>query len=151
MKQNFNYLAAAVTVSFLFLAGCSSDSNYAVVSGVVTLDGEPLAGAGVNFKPKVGAIASDVTDAEGRYRLTTGSIDGALLGDHGVTIAKLELVDRHGKQAAESSEGPPTRGGGLQAKWYTPKKYSKLETSGFTAVVKPGQNDYPFELISNTK
>ena len=150
MRHNFYSLGTAAIVTLALLAGCSSNSDYAVVSGVVTLDGTPLAGAGINFKPKVGAIASDVTDAEGRYRLTTGSIDGALLGDHRVTVAKLELVDRKGNPA-ETSEGPPARGGGLRAKWYTPEKYSKPETSGFTATVKPGNNDYPFVLISDSK
>jgi hypothetical protein len=79
----------------LLAAGCSR-SDIVPVSGRVTLDGKPLAGAVITFQP-ISDPNSDVrpasgsvgrTDAEGRYslRLIEPECEGALAGPHIVTI-----------------------------------------------------------------
>lgn len=51
------------------------------VSGKVTLDGEPLVGVIINFKPESGRAATATTDEEGNYTLTyTYGVKGTKLG-----------------------------------------------------------------------
>lgn len=77
------------------LAGCGGESlSLAPVSGVITLNGEPLEGALVTFIP-IGITEENAptslgkTDAEGRYTLETITEDkGAYIGTHRVTIVK---------------------------------------------------------------
>jgi hypothetical protein len=75
------------------IVGCRhSDLNLAPVEGVVTFDGAPLANAGVMFLPEQGAMAVGITDAEGRFTLTTANEPGALIGSHRVSISKDETI-----------------------------------------------------------
>jgi hypothetical protein len=76
----------------MLTVGCGGSA--VPVSGRVTLDGEPMADLVVNFQPAVkgtdksalapGSFAS--TDSEGRYRLRTLDGDGAIPGEHVVTL-----------------------------------------------------------------
>ena len=98
------------------LAGCSSrDSNLPQqypVSGVVTLDGKPLPGAGVMFLPRGntrGTGAYGMTDETGKYSLKTDhGGEGAPEGEFAVTISRV--VNRDGTpyvpnpNAAEAGE-----------------------------------------------
>lgn len=72
--------------------GCGRRSDVGRVSGVVTLDGTPLAGALVTFQPTTGGAPSHaLTDATGRYDLQySRSVAGARVGDHEVTITTLD-------------------------------------------------------------
>jgi hypothetical protein len=103
------------------------------VSGVVTLDGKPLAGAMVTFVPQIedGDAASHVapstgmTDASGRYSLMyVKDVEGAAVGTHIVMISAPK------PNGAES----------------LPRKYNSASELSFE--VKPGNNDAPFELTS---
>jgi hypothetical protein len=83
-------------------AGCGFSSKpYATapVSGRITLDGKPLAGARVIFfpihDPQAGALsgpeAYGITDAGGRYTLTTAFGDpGATVGPTRVTVSTVK-------------------------------------------------------------
>ena len=60
-------------------------------SGVVLIDGRPQEKLSVLFFPAGGRPAAGITDAEGRFRLTTfESGDGAVVGEHAVTITPME-------------------------------------------------------------
>ena len=86
-------LAAAIT------SGCSgsADHELAVARGTVTLDGKPLPQSKVMFAPisnrknsKAGKPAFGVVDAGGGFVLSTYSPDdGAVVGDHWVTVIRL--------------------------------------------------------------
>jgi hypothetical protein len=75
--------------------GCQA--NVVPVSGRVTLNGKPLAGAVVTFQPKTGrdlaqpATTGSVgrTDAQGRFtlRLVAPDRPGAAPGEHAITIS----------------------------------------------------------------
>ena len=53
-------------------AGCQSKESVVSVSGMVTMNGEPLLDCGVLFQRTGGGIgASGVTDAEGKFTLKT--------------------------------------------------------------------------------
>jgi hypothetical protein len=76
-------------------AGCNrSPYDLAPVSGLVTLDGNPLAAARVRFEPRAAGDSIDagpgsmgITDSEGRYELETIKQNrGAVVGTHVVRI-----------------------------------------------------------------
>ena len=76
-------------------AGCGGGPKLFPVSGLVTLDGQPLADAGVLFVPvDKGPAASGTTDAAGKFRLTTTNRSGAIAGHYGVAISKQEVGRR---------------------------------------------------------
>ena len=90
MKRIF--LALAVLP---LMAGCGSE-GLAPISGVVTLEGKPLAGASVHFEPIASGQGSEAgigsyatTDENGRYELKTVDEDatGAVVGKHRVKIS----------------------------------------------------------------
>lgn len=76
-------------VSIFSLAGCGGADlpELGEVTGTVTLNGQPVEGALVEFIPDSGRPSSGVTDAEGVYTLTyTAEASGAVTGTHTVNI-----------------------------------------------------------------
>ena len=76
----------------LAVAGCGDsptggDVSLAKAGGVVTFKGGPLAGASVTFIPEKGPVASGVTDLEGKFSLSTGTMPGAAIGPCNVTVS----------------------------------------------------------------
>ena len=63
-------LACASLVIALSLTGCGSDGpERGVVTGKVTLNGDPLPNADVEFQPEEGSPSYGMTDEKGRYDL----------------------------------------------------------------------------------
>ena len=132
----------------LLAAGCGgSDADLAPVKGTVTLDGEPLAGARVEFDPdpdevvrgkSTGSASYGVTDSSGRYTLQyTHEQEGALLGKHTVRITTRAMtVDADGKEVLVPERLPP--------KFHL--------NSELTREVTPGSNtiDFPLSLESSS-
>ncbi len=86
---------AAITLAILLTSvagGCYSGSDMAPVHGVVSVDGEPVAGAAIAFRPETGGRpAWAITEEDGTYQLQTiNPGDGALIGTHTVTITCFE-------------------------------------------------------------
>jgi len=140
--MSFARLASTfLTAIFLLpLVGCSKGDqpDLGEVSGTITLDGEPLGGASVYFRPKSGGRTSTgATDANGVYVMTyKNATKGAKIGEHTVTITTAsEAIDREtGKPFAEQ----------------VPAKYN--EKSELTADVQPGSNPpINFELQGRLK
>jgi hypothetical protein len=122
-----------VTGAFL-VPGCGKPEHPEVgrVSGVVTLDGQPLADATVMFQPTEGRASIATTDSAGKYSLTyLDGVPGAKLGAHKVII-RTEIPGEDGQ--------PPI------AKEKLPKKYH--DQTELTAEVKPGSNTFDFALTS---
>lgn len=102
------------------------------VSGVVTLDGQPLPDATVMFQPPDGRPSQATTDKSGNYSLTyLDGVPGAKLGVNTVII-RTEIPGEDGQ--------PPI------AKEKLPKKYHA--ESELRAEVKAGSNKFNFELTS---
>jgi hypothetical protein len=123
----------AILVAACF-AGCGGPDHPDVgrVSGVVTLDGQPLADATVMFQPTSGRASIATTDSAGKYSLTyLDGVPGALLGQHKVII-RTEIPGEDGQ--------PP------QVKEKLPKRYH--DQTELTAEVKPGSNTINFDLTS---
>jgi hypothetical protein len=103
-------------VLVLFLAVGCGDRSVARVSGRVTLNGEPLAGAAVVFQPvpvpgssNPGRGSAGVTDAEGRYtlKLVGTEKEGAVLGKHKVRIVMMEEPDSSDDEPRKVKPLPP--------------------------------------------
>lgn len=123
---------------FAVIAGCGgSGPEMGSVTGKVTLDGQPLEGATVQFQPVTGepkSPSSGVTDASGYYELKfTASKDGATIGDHKVTISKTVTTED-----ANGNEG--------EEKETLPAKYNTK--SDLTATVEAGSQTIDFALDS---
>jgi len=96
------------------MTGCR-EMKVAPVSGVVTLDGKPLAKASVTYLPEAGGRPSyGVTDENGRYRLAYSmSQEGAEVGKCSVKITTgIESGDYGSRRAKEQvparySKEPP--------------------------------------------
>ncbi|QDU36242.1 hypothetical protein Mal4_05260 [Maioricimonas rarisocia] len=129
------------TVLLLPLAvGCGGTSDQpelGEVTGVVTLDGEPLADARVVFSPVEGGQSSEATtDAQGKYALVyRGEQMGAKIGEHKVFVSTFE-------EAVLDDFGKPT--GGREE--LVPEQYNRSST--LTVEVKPGDNEIPLDLNS---
>lgn len=118
------------TASVLSLCGCGCGGDLpelGKVKGVVTLDGQPLAEAQVEFLPESGRPSGAETDEDGRYRLRyTADTDGAIVGRHTVKIRTA--ID--GRDDPASERLPP--------RYHSP--------SELTADVEAGSNEIDFEL-----
>jgi hypothetical protein len=148
-------VAAAIVAGLMAgVVGCSqSGPAVQFVEGRVLLDGKPVVGATVGFGPvnsAAGLPAAGTTNAEGVFQLTASGGGapgrGTLPGEYVVTVLKLEQSQGkplptpddpdYGKSADSSV---PTPAGG-PPKYVVPEAYSKPETSGLKATVKPGRN-----------
>jgi hypothetical protein len=137
MQTRCHGLLGLATV-LLLLAGCNrSGLNLAPVEGVVTFNGAPLEKAGVLFKPTSGPIAIGTTDSQGHFTLMTANKNGALIGDHRVSISKTEQL---------APQVPGEHFPRYQTKYLIPQKYGSPETSELTATVKSGKNQVEFKL-----
>jgi len=126
-------IAFAVVLVSVGLAGCGKKEigislpELAPVTGVVTLDGQPLEGAIVSFEPDDLNVdrreSRGVTGSDGRYELYyIDDVKGAVLGTLRVRISKLGDDERP----------------------VVPDRYnSKTELS---ANVQPGDNSFDFSL-----
>ena len=134
----YSQVTRHMTAWFVFAAvctitGCSgSDDNkikpppLGTVKGTITLDGQPLPNAAVDFVPAQARGSSGVTDTSGVYTLMYDqTLKGAAVGDHTVKIrTKVEA--------------------GTKEK--LPAKYN--EQSELKATVKAGENTFDFKLLS---
>ncbi len=146
--------AATPVVCLALFVGCSgggedkwtADREKVVpTTGVVTLDGQPVEGATVNFHSKSKELAAyGRTDASGRFTLTTyEATDGAVPGEHVVTVKKVKT------NTVLNPDDPEADPLSTSEEWLVPKKFASQSTSGQTATVtEEGDNDFTFELQS---
>jgi hypothetical protein len=131
-------IVSLLLLASLTLVGCNrSGLNLAPVEGVVTYKGAPLDNAGVMFKPEKGPIAIGQTDAQGKFSLITANHEGALVGDHKVSISKAVTL---------APQMPGERFPRYQTKYLIPEKYGSPETSELSATVTSGGNELEFNL-----
>ena len=97
-------LSVFMISGLLGLAGCGGGGNTLPVSGVVTLDGEPLAGASVTFYPEsevegvVGGVAE--TGSDGKFVVTGAKGESGLApGKYKVTVSKGVLKTPGGEES----------------------------------------------------
>lgn len=109
-------------------AGCGGKGAVAKVSGKVTVGGQPVTGAMINFiSPETGLAASDELDAGGAYDIQTGLTPGT----YKVFVVPASAADQPpmpGKPPPKPSEST------------VPPKYRSDATSGLTAELQEGDN-----------
>jgi len=124
-----SYRRTIVVAFLLLIAGCEkSGAQIAPVHGRVTLDGQPLAGADIQFQPVDSQRSSTGrTGAEGQYQLMyKRGQPGAIVGQHRVRIwVSHEVVPN-----------PPV----------IAKQFDAEST--LTREVKPGDNEYDFDVTT---
>ena len=118
----------------LMIPGCGSAGKLATVRGEITLNGQPLQGALIEFQPTDprGSPSSGMTDDEGRYELMyTFAKSGAAPGEHVVSI-------RTGGSRVDDS------GREVECRECVPAKYNSQTELWRT--VEPGRNVLDFDL-----
>jgi hypothetical protein len=125
-------------VLLISLIGCQRGPQLAPVSGTVKLDGKPLGLAEVTFQPEDHRRASHgIADANGHYVLRYNREEmGALVGPHSVQIrSATEVSLPNGKFE-------------LRPQLVPPRYNSQTELH---REVKPGQNEFDFDLSTKAK
>jgi hypothetical protein len=122
------------TLCWALAGGCGGSGDWARVTGKVTLNGQPLEGAIVEFRPlaRGGSPSTGVTDAKGRYELMhTFEEAGAAPGEYVVSIStRVTEFDDQGKE--------------IEREERVPAEYNRR--SELKRVVKPGRNTFDFDL-----
>jgi hypothetical protein len=150
-------LSILVTAGFI-LTGCSNSSRPPTypVTGAVTFQGKPVAGAVITFVPAGddGEAASAIADSEGKYALTTWEAgDGARPGEYRVKVSAQEQAavdpsklvrnlssEEEQKIYVESKKAPPP------AKRLIPSKFENEETSGLTHKVEQKPTTFDIKI-----
>lgn len=136
-----NYSLLLLPLITFLIAGCGGGPDDAPktveVTGIVTMQGNPVADASVVFIPKSGPSAVGSTDATGKYSLKTGKAIGAIPGSHLVTITSGGEIPMPGTEEAKAD----------QAKPLIPPSYGDPKKSGLSAEVQDsGANVIDFKL-----
>lgn len=125
----------------LLVAGCSSDETFrppASISGLVTLDGQPLSSGSIQFtSPATGETASANIGSDGRYKVEFPAADIGSVYD--VTIGPTVTENEDATAMMEAGQEPPQSP--------APAKYRDRSTSGLTFTMKAeGENNYDVKL-----
>ncbi len=140
--------------------GCSgggTDIDLGTVTGVVTMDGKPLANAIVVFAPEKGNPSTDQTDTNGNYEPTYNkNAKGAVLGKHKVSITMGEPPAAEVDPDADISQAAAETGIGFEEEANPNGKAAKKDPipakyntqTELTADVKAGANTFDFKLDS---
>jgi hypothetical protein len=130
-------MAICGLVAAVVLAGCG-ESQTVSVTGTVTIKGQPAENVEVTFLPKGGRPATGVTNAEGRFELSTFKPgDGAMPGDQTVTLGEYY----------PPGKPPPMPRGNEPLPSRFPARYSDTVNSPLKAnVERGGKNDFQFDV-----
>ncbi|HEY0983010.1 MULTISPECIES: carboxypeptidase-like regulatory domain-containing protein [unclassified Schlesneria] len=135
-------LCVPCLLAMTFLSGCGSGvknrPKLAKVKGVVKYKGEPVTDAAVSFMMD-GAPRAAVgrTDSSGRFQLTTfDTNDGAPIGTHKVTVAKVAAPTAPMTPADLAKNGPPKPPKGM-----IPVKYSDSLKTPLQYTIEEGSNE----------
>lgn len=142
MEPKFKTIISLFVVLLMTGCGGSDAPELGSVSGLVTLDGKPLADAQIRFQPTSGRSSEAVTDENGNYTLRyTAEENGALPGEHQVfitTATEGKAMPAEGNDEGEWVEGREE---------LLPEKYHAK--SELKETVTAGNNTINFELTSN--
>ncbi|MEK6257568.1 MAG: carboxypeptidase-like regulatory domain-containing protein [Planctomycetota bacterium] len=141
---------------FLGCGGQPAGPKTAKVTGVVTYKAQPVIGATVTFTaPKAPRTGVGVTNDKGAFTIGTfGADDGAVLGDHVVTVAKrpasteqMKPEDYMKKMSGGPGDAAKPAIPGSDIKNELPTKYSTTKESPLKAKVEAGaKNEFQFDL-----
>lgn len=133
--------AAIAFWTVAMLTGCGSDDGPKLVpvSGQVTLDGKPVPGVGVSFRPDASKGNKSVyepagtANVEGKYELVAAAKNGAEVGWYKVVVAPASPAPTGGEMP---QVGPPPFNA----------KYTAVTTTDLSIEVKEGAGSGAYEL-----
>lgn len=141
------------------MPGCSGDTGgpvLAEVSGTVSYQGKPLAGANLTMISAGGHLSTGSTSSDGKFTMTTAGRPGVPLGKAKVGVVKVSVptakIDATSMKP-EDMQKMQTAGGGkakdLESKSEIPEKYAQPDRSGFVAdvVADVKKNVFTFDLV----
>ncbi len=145
----------AVGTLFLGCGGGAGDAPDLVgATGTVLVNGKPLAGATVTFVIDKSPLAIGITDAEGKFSLSTGGRPGVPVGSAKVGIAKASASDVDMKNMtpgdmANMAQKSNKMGQPAKTKSEIPAKYGNPESSTLVAIVDtdPAKNVFEYKLL----
>lgn len=126
-------VTSSLLVGFVLsvLAGCGGDSvSLGEVTGIVTVDGQPVEGLEVRFNPEGDSAGTSLgyTKTDGSYQIFYGGGgNGAVVGSHTVTVTAAET----------DGEGAPVQ---------IPAKYNDQTELKFD--VQAGKNTFNIEITT---
>lgn len=132
------FVPFCLTAILMLFPGCggggpSDTPDLGRVTGVVTMDAQPLEGAMVIFEPTDAAASMGLTDAEGKFVLAyPNGEQGASIGTHTVRITV------------------PSPGDAPDPSYRDPVPPSYNIRSEMTKDVEAGDNEFTFELSSQS-
>jgi hypothetical protein len=132
-----------VAAALVLAAGCRTSPPEATVSGTVLLDGEPLAGANVQFHPRDDltlGLYYGKTDAQGRFTLRGRGGPAVKPGRYVVLVRRLVKKDGTPPRADEDQSAFIMPGSLTNT---LPELYGDKGSSPHTVEVRPGHNDLP--------
>jgi len=134
------FLAAAALFSCALMAGCGrSGSAKNIVSGTVTVNGQPAAGATLTLNYPDGNTYPIVIDKDGAFKV--GQVP---LGKATVTFS-ISTFGARARQMIKGSTDPRVQKM-LTQTVVIPEKYTKKATSDLTWEITAGTNEKEFEL-----
>jgi hypothetical protein len=137
-----------VLTILLFCCGCDSSSALYPTTGTVMYEDKPVEGANVMFVPeKDGPPAVAVTDASGKFTLTTQGKPGAAAGGYKVTVSKESASGTAASGAMTPDDMKKMQmSGGMKTKAMLPPGYAGIQTTPLKETVKPEKNDFTLTL-----
>jgi hypothetical protein len=150
MSRFLRCLLAALAA--LPLVGCSSGTGVKKVTGTVTLDGDPLAGAEVQFWPKddiqLGSHLSR-TGADGRFELFQDPRPGVGIKPGRYVVLVTKYGAKEGWPPKPGDDLPVAAAEGMPwTKNTLPAIYNDKEHSPLIVEIQKGDNDFPIPLES---
>lgn len=145
MKSNFvrSVFCLLAILLVTVAVGCKKSRVYVPVTGTLTLEGKPIAGATVSFLPVApdGTAAAGRTDESGTFSLSSGPESGCLVGDYKVSCVKVETKNISDPRATGLVTTKT-----VTSKNELPSKYADASVSGLTVTVKKGMEPVKLEL-----
>jgi hypothetical protein len=148
-KFSFLLLLAAAMVG---CAGSDDAPSLVAATGTVFYEDKPVAGATVTFQVENAPISTGLTNAEGKFTMTTGGRPGVPLGPAKVGIAKVTATQQDmTAMKPEDMQKMQMQNKGVtpMAKPEIPEKYGNPEKSGLVATLDAdgGKNVFEFRLV----
>lgn len=142
-QQEWRFCVVFCVLTSLTLVGCGTgvedQPDLGRVTGQVTLDGQPLAGANIYFQPiEGGRNSTATTDDQGNYILDyLRDLKGAKIGQHKIRVSTFV-------EPVKGDDGKVENPG---KKELVPDKYNKQ--TELEKEVKAGENVINLEIISS--
>ena len=140
MKFPLSFPILSLAVLALCVGCGGSGENLSNVTGTITMDGEPLANALVQFTPVEGSrMAAGRTDEDGRYELIFGrNAEGALPGEYVVRVSTYLELPKEDSDTDEAIITPES----------VPVTYN-IQSDLKATVTDGGDNTFDFDLKSD--